>query len=68
MNSLLIAGLGAILGLLLTVLIIRLLLRRPHTRVLVLNWLNWSGSELPPGARQLVRHGRWIAHIDRKKP
>lgn len=68
MNTLLIASFGAVLGLLLTIFIIRLLLQRPQTRVLVLNWLNWSSSELPPGARQLVRHGRWIAHIDRKTP
>lgn len=58
-------GMGA--GLLVSVLIIRAMLKAPATRVWIVNWLNWGNSDLPSEAKQLVRHGQWIARIERNK-
>lgn len=67
MNLILLGLLGTLAGLVLSILVFRGLLSRPNTRVLVVNWLNWGSNELPEGTHQLVRHGKWIAYVERKK-
>lgn len=67
MNLILLGLLGTLAGLVLSILVFRWLLSRPNTRVLVVNWLNWGSNELPEGTHQLVRHGKWIAYVERKK-
>lgn len=57
--SLIISGL--LLGILVTILLMGKMMKKPGTRIWLSNWANWSNNQLPDDCDQLVRHGKWIA-------
>ncbi|GLR25496.1 MULTISPECIES: hypothetical protein [Limnobacter] len=52
---------GLLLGLCVSIVLFRLMLAIPATRIWLSDRVNWSNNELPDNTYQLVRHGKWIA-------
>lgn len=62
MYELILALIGLTLGILLGIWIFRLLLRIPSARIFLTDWMNWNQVEIPHKCKQIVRHGKWVAH------
>jgi uncharacterized membrane protein affecting hemolysin expression len=52
---------GLLIGIVLTILLVGKMMKRPGTRIWLSDWANWSNNQLPDDCDQLVRHGKWIA-------
>ncbi|MDX1667846.1 MAG: hypothetical protein R3194_00375 [Limnobacter sp.] len=62
MFELILAVSGFVAGLLLGIWMLRVLLRIPSARILLADWMNWNQVEMPPTCKQVIRHGKWVAH------
>lgn len=52
---------GLLVGLCVSIALLRLMVAIPVTRIWLSDRVNWSNNELPEDTFQLVRHGKWIA-------
>lgn len=52
---------GVLFGILIAVLLVGRMMKKPATRIWLSDWANWSNNQLPDDCYQLVRHGKWIA-------
>lgn len=63
MNTLILAAVGLLAGVVFGIWLFRRMLNFTPTRIFLADWANWNQTELPSGCRQLIRHGKWVAEI-----
>ncbi len=61
MTAISLALVGALIGILFTIIVIGKMMRIPATRIWLSDRLNLSQNQLPDECYQLVRYGKWIA-------
>lgn len=64
MTYLILLLIGTWVGLVVSIVFLNKMMRQPTSRIWLSDWANWSNNEIPEGAFQLVRHGKWIATKD----